>query len=87
MVAAQKGHTDCVEELIQAGADVNSSAFGGKSNTPLMAAARNFSSDCFSTLFKAGAECDTIRLALMAASFVRQSRISEGTVHNIITKM
>ena len=41
MVAAQKGHVDCVEELIRAGADLNS--VGGNGNTPLTAAAQNFS--------------------------------------------
>ena len=86
-LAANEGHIGCVKELIQAGADLNNGIFDGKGDTPLMAAAQNVSSDCFSTLLKAGAECDTTDLALMAASFVRQSQTSEGTVHNITIKM
>ena len=80
-VAAKYGHTDCVKELIQAGADLNARTVDGKGETPLMEAARNFSFDCVSTLLKAGAEVDTTYLAFLAmvTSFVPWK--NSGIVH------
>ena len=53
-MAAEKGHNDCLEEMIKAGADVNIINLDG--DTALMCAALTGQGHCLSTLIEAGAD-------------------------------
>ena len=52
--AAAKGHHECVDKLIEAGADVNAADFTGL--TALMCATQNGQSRCGEMLIKLGAD-------------------------------
>ncbi|MEW8051442.1 MAG: ankyrin repeat domain-containing protein [Candidatus Thiodiazotropha sp.] len=60
MKAALNGHTEAVERLILAGADVNQKDMGGYSS--LMLAASNNHPDIIDLLIKAGADIDQIEM-------------------------
>ena len=54
MIAADQGHDKCMEELINAGADVNKVDLDG--DTAMMCAAITGKGNCISTLIEAGAD-------------------------------
>ena len=58
--AAQHGHQECIESLVQAGADVNATDHFG--NTALKNAVQNEHLDCVNSLIKAGANVNTASL-------------------------
>ena len=70
-LAAKKGHTHVVMELIKAGADVNQATSDG--TTPLFLAAQNGHESCVALLIQAGAD-------------VRKARKDGHTPMNIATE-
>ena len=80
--AARNGHTECVQLLIKAGADVN--AYFDGTSTTLMAASENGSDQCIDMLLKAGADVNEVSSAGQTALINAASNGSEASIDLLV---